>query len=210
MKPLIAALGVLGVTIILGGCHTVSGQESPSAQELSNDQKYALAYMWNEEKLAKDLYLALDALWGEDPLKKIAVNAETTHEAMIETLVEQYDINITNLSDYGRAYSEAELRALAPGEFAIPALQKLYEDLYAKGAASPQEALEVGCMVEMTDIGDLDNYIAVAEGFDDIVATFKTLRDDSYRHYNAFDTSLKNMGVTEGCCILGSTYCLNP
>ncbi|BDY11919.1 ferritin-like domain-containing protein [Hydrogenimonas cancrithermarum] len=175
--------------------------------DLNDEQKYALAYMWNEEKLAKDIYLALNDLNPHQTLYNIATRSETEHEAAVEALVQKYDINITNLENYEINYSEEELRALAAGEFAIPEVQELYNALYEKGTKSLQDALKVGCMVEVTDVADLDKYIETADGAEDLVQIFTYLRSGSYNHYWAFDSALKSLGVTDGCCSLGETYC---
>jgi hypothetical protein len=66
---------------------------------------------------------------------------------------------------------------------------------------------EVGCMVEVTDINDLNEDIEIAQGADDLVTTFEHLRSGSYTHYWAFDRALKTMGVADGCCILGDDFC---
>ena len=51
------------------------------------------------------------------------------------------------------------------------------------------------------DIHDLDNYIAVATGADDLVSIFKELQTGSYRHYAMFDQNLTDAyGITAGCC----------
>ncbi|WP_456457319.1 DUF2202 domain-containing protein [Nitratifractor sp.] len=174
---------------------------------LSDEQKYALAYMWNEEKLAKDIYLALNELTPHQTLENIATRSEVRHEAAVEDLVQKYDINITNLENYEIRYSEEELRALEPGQYAVPEIQELYDALYAKGSQSLQDALEVGCMVEVTDVDDLDKYIEIAAGREDLIETFDFLRSGSYNHYWAFDRALKNMGISDGCCSLGDEYC---
>lgn len=188
-------------------CSSSSQSSSAEASELTKEQKYTLAYMWNEEKLAKDLYLALNDVWPSQTLYNIATKAETTHQAMVEELIETYDINITDLDAYETNYSEEELRAFGPGEFGVPDVQALYDTLYAKGVQSAQDALEVGCMVEVTDINDLNEDLLVAEGADDLVSVFENLRSGSYNHYWAFDTALKGMGVADGCCILGEDFC---
>jgi len=175
--------------------------------DLNDEQKYALAYMWNEEKLAKDIYLALNVTTPHQTLYNIATRSETEHEAAVEALVQKYDINITNLENYEINYSEEELRALAAGEYAVPEVQELYNLLYEKGTQSLQDALEVGCMVEVTDVTDLDKYIETADGAEDLVQIFTYLRSGSYNHYWAFDSALKSLGVTDGCCSLGETYC---
>ncbi|QOR62161.1 DUF2202 domain-containing protein [Sulfurovum sp. ST-21] len=178
---------------------------------LTDAQKYTIAFMWNEEKLAKDLYLALNSIYPTQQLENIATRSETKHQALVEELVQRYDLNITNLIDYSEHYSEEELRAFEPGQFGIQAVQDLYDALYSIGSQSQQDALEVGCMVEVTDINDLNEEIAIAEEVNasDLVAVFSHLRDGSYNHYWAFDTGLKNLGITEGCCALGTIDGIN-
>ncbi|MEA3418851.1 MAG: DUF2202 domain-containing protein [Campylobacterota bacterium] len=178
--------------------------------DLTDAQKYTLAYMWNEEKLAKDIYLALYENYPVQTFYNIATKAETKHQAMIEELIKKYDLNITNLVDYKESYSEAELRAFAPGEFGIQEIKDLYDALYTKGSQSQEAALKVGCMVEVTDVNDLDEDIAIAQGAADLVAVFENLRAGSYNHYWAFDKALKNMGVAEGCASLGEEYAKTP
>ncbi|SFP24761.1 ferritin-like domain-containing protein [Hydrogenimonas thermophila] len=175
--------------------------------ELTNEQKYLLAYMWNEEKLAKDIYFALNEITPHQALYNIAANSETTHEAMVEALIEKYDLNITNLTDYSGGYSADELSAFAPGQYELPEIENLYNVLYEKGSQSLIDALQVGCMVEVTDINDLDKDIATASGADDLVMVFSNLRSGSYNHYWAFDSALKALGVSDGCCSAGEEYC---
>lgn len=209
MKPYIALLAALGTAAILAGCHTITGRETASAVELSDDQKYSLAFMWNEEKLAYDVYLELYKTYPLKQLANIANNSESVHKALVESLVQTYDINITNLVDYSRNYSKAELEALAPGEFAIGELQTAYDSLVAEGNVSKKAALGVGCKVEVQDIADLTAYIAIFDGVDDVVTTYKSLRDDSNKHYNAFNTALGDLDGSS-CCDFGTDYCLNP
>ena len=174
---------------------------------LSEEQKYSLAYMWHEEKLAKEIYLELNKINPAKQLENIANNAETKHIELVQNLVEWYDINITNLADYEIRYSATELDNMPVGKFAVPAIEDLYNRLYDYGRSSTQASLEVGCMVEVTDIDDLDKYIAGAVGNQAMLDTFGVLRDGSYSHYWSFDNGLKNMGVADGCCSLGTEYC---
>ncbi|WP_201353449.1 ferritin-like domain-containing protein [Hydrogenimonas urashimensis] len=204
---------VVSATLVMAGmagCGGGGGSGTPSSTELTDAQKYSLAYMWNEEKLAKDIYLALNESLPHTTLYNIATRSETQHEAAVEGLVQQYDINITNLKDYQVSYSEAELRALPAGKFAVPEIQNLYDKLYLKGMQSLESALQVGCMVEVTDVEDLDRYITTAGGNMDLVTVFTNLRSGSYNHYWAFDRALKAIGVANGCCSLGDKYCKTP
>ena len=176
---------------------------------LTDAQKYTIAFMWNEEKLAKDIYLELNLLYPTQQLENIATKSETMHQALVEDLVERYDLNITNLVDYKENYSEEELRAFASGEFGVQEIQDLYDTLYAEGKQSQQAALEVGCKVEVTDVEDLLDEIRIAEEVDaqDLIAVWNVLLSGSYNHYWAFDKGLKNQGVTDGCCSLGTDFC---
>jgi hypothetical protein len=175
---------------------------------LNDKQKYSLAYMWNEERLAQDVYLNLYKIHTDvRQLNNIGSNSEGVHIGLVQDLVEAYDINITNLVDYTQNYSQEELNAMAPGTYGIESIQNLYNLLYEKGAVSSQAALEVGCMVEVTDINDLDKYIVDAGTNQALLDTFNILRDGSYQHYWAFDKGLVNMGISDGCCSLGSDFC---
>lgn len=180
---------------------------STPLSDLSFEQKATLAYMWDEERLARDLYLALNELTPSNTLYKIATKAESKHVEAVEALVKKYDLNILNGIDFSGGYSEQALEAINDNEFITPELTTLYDVLYTKGSQSLQDALEVGCMVEVTDINDLDRDIEVAGDAEDVVMVFENLREGSYSHYWAFDKVLKNMGVSDGCCAVGSEYC---
>jgi len=188
-------------------CSSSSSSQSSSDAELNDDQKYVLAYMWNEEKMAKDLYLALYEIWPNQVFYNIATKAETEHQAAVEALIESYDLNIFDLDDDEEHYSAQELAQFNPGEYSVSEVQELYDVLYSKGVQSTQDALEVGCMVEVTDVNDLNEDLLTVAGVDDLVTTLENLRSGSYNHYWAFDSALKAMGVVDGCCILGDDYC---
>jgi hypothetical protein len=168
--------------------------ETPVAA-LSDAQKESLLFMYNEEKMARDLYVSLNALNPIKTLENIALRAEQTHMEMVYELITKYDLDTQNLTE------------LAPNEFSNAAVQNLYDALYERGAPSLQASLEVGCMVEVTDINDLNVHLAEVQGIEDLEAVFENLRAGSYTHYWAFDTALKNMGVSEGCCSLGDDFC---
>ena len=183
---------------------------------LTKDDKNAIAYMWNEEKLAKDIYMTLYNLYSDNPSAKVLYNistrSESKHQKMVEYLAQKYDLNITNPPTYAKHYDENELKKYGVGEFSLDEIQNLYNTLYEKGSKSIQDALEVGCVVEVTDVNDLNERIAEANasGALDLVTVFEKLRRVSYNHYWAFDKTLKNMGISKGCCVLGDDYCKTP
>ena len=149
-------------------------------------------------------------------LYNIAQRSESKHISTVQAVVKRYDLNVSDFTNVdANIVSENNMSSsnMPSGVYDIPAIQNLYNTLYNKGITSKQDALEVGCMVEVTDINDLNEYITQADDSNasDIKAAFEALRHGSYNHYWAFDRGLKNIGVSEGCCSLGTidgvNYC---
>ena len=164
------------------------------------EEAYALAHLWNEEKLAKDVYLALDAVQPSQILRNIATNSETQHQNQAASLLDSYNIDVLDHAEKNVQYTRDDLPA---GEFFIHELQSLYDDLYSHGSVSVQAALEVGCQVEVVDVIDLSANIATLANQPDAVVVVTSLRDASYSHYWAFNDQLVQQGVVDGCCSLG-------
>ena len=185
---------------------------------LNQTVKNTLSFMGNEERLAHDLYLNLynyhltTNSYEIKQLNNIATNSETAHIQTVQLLINKYITNpdeFTNIDLPELNYSNTDIEDMNMGTYDISEIQDLYNTLYDKGIMSPQDALEVGCMVEVTDVNDLLVDIAQAEENNDtdIATAFTFLQDGSYNHYWAFDKGLKNMGIEEGCCSLGTEYC---
>jgi hypothetical protein len=177
--------------------------------------------MGNEERLAYDVYMNLYNYHVETSntsirqLQNIASNSEKRHVKIVQSLVQRYELNADELTDVENPLKDRNVAfdEMPSGQYDIPAIQDLYDALYAKGIESVQDALEVGCMVEVTDINDLDAYLQTAQNDNaaDVQTAFEFLRSGSYNHYWAFDKGLKDRGVTDGCCSLGTidgvNYC---
>lgn len=172
--------------------------ELPSST-LSQDLKDAITYMYNEEGLAYDVYMHIYKIQTVNQLQKIAVNSETKHIEAVDELAVKYDLNMTQYPDTDVPYS---IEGLGDGNYSVEHIQDLYNLLYDKGIQSKQDALEVGCMVEVVDIDDLDEYLALAEESNalDVLEVFNFLISGSYNHYWTFNDALVEMGITDGCC----------
>ena len=213
-----------------GGDTTTTTQTGTSLVDVSTlpfstltpELKDAMAHMGNEERLAYDVYMNLYNYHKDDSgidifqLYNIAQNSEQKHVATVQTLVQKYDLSAddidvvdANITEENNMSSALTLDSMPSGVYDIPAIQELYDTLYAKGIESQQDALEVGCMVEVTDVNDLDEYIELAQesNASDIEQAFTSLRAGSYNHYWAFDKGLKAIGVEDGCCSLGAEWC---
>ncbi len=65
--------------------------ENLPKEELSQDEIDALKFMWNEEKMAKDLYYSLYEMYsnlqGSKVFYNIAKRSETVHQEIVEALL---------------------------------------------------------------------------------------------------------------------------
>jgi hypothetical protein len=174
--------------------------------KLSQNVKDAITYMYSEEGLAHDVYLNIYKIQAVKQLQNIATKSEVKHIEAVNQLAIKYDLNMTQYPDTNVPYS---IDGIKSGMYPVEPVQDLYNMLYDKGIQSKQAALEVGCMVEVVDINDLDDYIEEVEKSNapDVLKVFNYLRNGSYNHYWSFDAGLKNMNITDGCCSLGQEYC---
>ncbi|WP_457745473.1 DUF2202 domain-containing protein [Sulfurimonas sp.] len=192
------------------------------ANLLTQEVKDTIAFMGNEERLAYDVYQYLynyhitNSGTAINQFTNIATRSETQHIQTVQLLVKKY-INalsdFTNLDatvnlDANMSYADLAASEMPAGLYNIAHIQELYDMLTAKGVESKQAALEVGCIVEVVDVDDLEHELTLAHDSNasDVVTAFEFLRDGSYNHYWAFDKGLRNMGV-DGCCVLGDEYC---
>lgn len=149
-------------------------------EDLSDAEKAALAFMREEEKLARDVYLYLYDIWGLQVFSNIA-NREQSHTDAVLRLIQKYD-----LADP----AEANL----PGVFSDPVLQGLYDTLIAQGTPSLMDALIVGATIEDLDIHDLHRQMTSVDN-EDITVVFDNLLKGSRNHLRAFSSLLDDMNV---------------
>jgi len=145
--------------------------------ELTASEKEGLLFMAEEEKLARDVYLALNAKWNMRVFDNIG-QAERTHEAAVKTLIARY-----SLPDQTRN----------AGEFSNETLQKLYDDLVSRGSNSAEDALRVGAAIEEIDILDLEERMAQTDR-EDILLVYANLVRGSENHLRAFVNNLQRQG----------------
>jgi hypothetical protein len=155
-------------------CAACASTATPTAP-LTAAQAADLQAMAEEEKVARDLYLAFAARYPSRTWDAIAA-AEATHLAAVRTL----------LSRYGIADPTA---GKAAGAFASSWARSLYDRLLAQGSASEAAAFGVGKAIEIDDIARLDGAIARATQ-PDVRQVYANLRKGSTRHLRAFERQL--------------------
>ncbi len=149
---------------------------------LTSEEAADLLHMREEEKLARDVYLALYDKWGQRVFKNIA-SAEQRHMDAVGTLIKEY-----GLQDPVKETKDQ------PGVFTDPKLQELYEKLVKEGSESLKSALIVGATIEDLDIKDLNDALARTNKAD-IEAVYENLKSGSENHMRAFVRNLKQMGA---------------
>jgi hypothetical protein len=150
-------------------------------QEVDAAEREDLVFMREEEKLARDVYRALDDLWGMRVFRNIG-GAEQSHMNAILSLLDKYEI-------------PDPVGSAGPGEFSNPQLQTLYDELIAQGSQSLIDGLVVGATIEDLDIHDLDTALGRTDN-EDIRTVYQNLQKGSRNHLRAFVGLLEDSGVT--------------
>jgi len=151
-----------------------------------------IAFMAEEEKLARDVYLTLGDMWNVPIFTNIA-GAEQMHMDAVLDLAAARSLTDPVGDNPVGVFNDAELQAL-------------YDDLVASGAESYEAALDVGALVEEVDIEDL---IAYLDGPvpPDVAAVYERLLSGSENHLRAFVGSLEAAGIDRAPSVLDqATY----
>ena len=138
-----------------------------------------LTFMREEEKVARDVYLTLAKEYSLPVFTNIA-KSESSHMTALKTLLVRYGV--------------ADPVGTNPvGVFQDKDLQALYDKLVAQGSASLTDALEVGILIEKTDIADLQLRLARTT-HSDVKTVYTNLMNGSYSHLSAFENTLALYG----------------
>lgn len=173
MKKLVVSLSAIVLSI------TGFTQQTPS---LNQQEKDAILYMREEEKLARDVYDSMYTKWDVNPFGNIR-QSEQTHMDRMKSLITSYRLAdpVTNNND-------------KHGVFTNTLLQIYYNELVTAGSISLTEALKAGAKIEELDIADLEERIKQTKQ-PDIISTYTFLKMASENHLRAFVRRLKMQGV---------------
>ena len=150
---------------------------------LTQQEKDAIVYMREEEKLARDVYDSMYVKWGGNPFGNIR-HSEQVHMDRMKTLITTYQLQ-----------DPVKQTGDLPGKFLSSLMQQYYNDLAATGSQSLTAALKVGAKIEELDIADLEERIQQTQQ-EDIINAFGFLKMASYNHLRAFVRRLKMEGIS--------------
>lgn len=142
--------------------------DKPAQQASESDER--LLYIIEEEKLAHDVYAAMDELYGKNPFTNI-MRSEIQHQEWLVPIIEARGLD--------------DPRTGVEGTFTNPEIQALYDEFVAKSEQSWADAVEVGITIEEADIVDLKEAIE-AETDADTIAAYERLLSGSENHLVAF------------------------
>ena len=145
---------------------------------LTDNELASLLKMKEEEKLARDVYTALNQKWNSTIFSNISA-AESNHLNALVLL----------LTTYGGDATIGE-----PGIFANSDVQALYTKLVTDGSAALAEAYKTGALIEEMDINDLNLSLAGATNAN-VTLVFENLVKGSRNHLRAFNRQLTALGI---------------
>lgn len=149
-----------------------------SGVSLSQQEAANLRYIREEEFLAHDVYVIMSRHYRLRVFGTIA-DSEMRHTAAVAGLLETYGIT-----------DPAASHTL--GDFTDPTLQKLFDELTARGKKSLVAALRVGVVIERTDLADLADALDVSTSshVDDVL---QALHNGSRNHLSAYRFQLDQL-----------------
>lgn len=155
-------------------------RSSTATVELSEEQKDTLFFIFQEEKVARDVYITLGEMYtNESTFANIQIS-EQEHILSAQVLCERYGIDTSNVN----LSQEDDF----VGQFELHEMQELYNQCIELGQVSLLEALKVGRLIEVTDIDDLEK---AAEGMPcDVVQVYENLKNGSLNHLDAFEKAI--------------------
>jgi len=160
-------LGMLAVMALSGSMFA-----GVTTTTLSSTQKASLLFMYQEEKVARDVYYTLGKKYPTAKTFADIQLSEQQHVDAVEKLCIKYKVDISKVQES------------VVGVFVLPELQTLYNILLAQGSTSLLAGLKVGVAIEEKDIADI--LVAEVGMPSDVVSVFENLRAGSYSHLDAF------------------------
>jgi len=146
---------------------------------VNEDETVGLLFMREEEKLARDVYSYFYLKYKLPVFNNIS-KSENVHMTAVLNLINGFKITDNSTNN--------------PGEFTNQELKDLFVALKAKGDVSVSEALKVGVDIELKDIKDIKDELALVQNAS-IKTVYTNLSKGSEAHLKAFTLNLKVRGV---------------
>jgi hypothetical protein len=159
-----------------------AGEETPvavTAAALSPREEEGILFIWEEEKVARDLYRSL---YNETGLRIFVdlERSEQNHMDQAKALIDKYGLQTPVGDEHGLFSNET--------------LNGYYDDLFASGKESPENALKAAATFEEISIMDLEKEIA-ATSAEDVRVVYEGLLAGSRKHLRSYVRDLQEQGI---------------
>jgi hypothetical protein len=166
-----------GIMTLTGGNDTVEPPEA--AMRLTSREKEGMIFIWEEEKVARDLYSSL-----------FRQNNLTIFKNLTESEQRHMDEAKAIILRYGLVVPENE----TPERFDNESLQRIYNELLAEGRSSDQDAIKAAAVFEEISIIDLKRELSSVQA-EDIGVVYQGLLAGSRKHLRSYVSELHKMGI---------------
>jgi len=151
-------------------------KDTIQVRQLDEYQKEIIYSIYEEEKVARDVYKTLGGKYPDENTFANIQLSEQTHMDAVRNLCVKYGIDIPPV-DQG------------VGEFNLGEMKTLYDSFVIEGVDSKLAALKVGKKIEEMDIADLG--IALENMPRDVQKVFTNLISGSINHLDAFTNAIE-------------------
>ena len=171
--------GLVGFTIVAGaGSVIAKGRKAVSVNTdgvvLDYNEQTHLAFMREEEKLARDVYMELGAMYPEHAIFGKIDDSEQKHTDAVKAMIEKYGLEDPNTNDNIGVYTGEEYGWYFTEKFDL---------LVERASTSELEALYVGAFIEELDMMDINQcpqvIVEMENGINDISECGKIYTDNS-------------------------------
>lgn len=152
------------------------GINTNPATILTEEQKDMLFFIYEGEKVARDVYITLGNIHKNENTFALMQLSEQRHIDCARDLCDTYGVETSHVDED------------AVGKFESLVLQTLYDACTEKGEKSLYDALEVAEFIEASDIEDLEH--ASVGMPSDVVNVYKNLKARNLRHLGVFQAAL--------------------
>ena len=168
------------ILVLESGNETVQGYISKTkASTLSPSEEEGVSFIWEEEKVARDLYSELYRETNLSIFMDLA-RSEQSHMDQAKSLIDGYGLEIPIEDE--------------PGVFSNKTLDVLYNDLLSQGMRSQEDALKAAATFEEISIVDLEKELEAADN-DDVNVVYQGLLAGSRKHLRSYVRDLQDRNI---------------
>ena len=146
---------------------------------LTSREKEGLIFIWEEEKVARDLYASLHEKNNLSIFMDL-MRSEQSHMDQAKAIMDQYGLSTPGEDE--------------PGAFHNQTLQEIYDRLLREGLPSDEDALRGSAEYEEISIRDLESELAATEK-EDIRVVYQGLLAGSRKHLRSYVAELHDQGI---------------